>query len=146
MARGVKRFTDLRAWRHVTCSRKRFTDYARTNRLQMMSDGGNRSKSRHRARLRASPRDSAGSKTDFARFCVIARSSLMESQGHLCDFVDKRYITEDTRFELNQLCAMRVGLENVGSSRVRNARSENRERRPRKRPEEPRTANAEPNL
>jgi len=26
---------------------------------------------------------------DFARFCVIARSSLMESQSHLIDLVDK---------------------------------------------------------
>jgi len=36
---------------------------------------------------------------DFARFCVIARSSLMESQNHLIDFVHKKYITEDRRQE-----------------------------------------------
>jgi hypothetical protein len=39
----------------------------------------------------------------FARFCVIARSSLMESQNHLRDFVDKKYITEARRLELNRL-------------------------------------------
>ena len=55
---------------------------------------------------------------DFARFCVIARSSLMESQNHLLDFVDKRYISEEVR------------LESVESPRAPSAeaRPENRER------------------
>ena len=48
---------------------------------------------------------------DFARFCVIARSSLMESQSHLLDFVDKRYITEPARVDLNQLAE--TALEEV---------------------------------
>ena len=40
---------------------------------------------------------------DFARFTVIARSSLMEAQNHLIDAVDRRYITEDERVEFNKL-------------------------------------------
>ena len=48
---------------------------------------------------------------DFARFCVIARSSLMEAQNHLLDFVDKRYITENMRLELNELAE--TALEEV---------------------------------
>jgi four helix bundle protein len=40
---------------------------------------------------------------DFARYTVIARSSLMESQNHLRDAVDKNYITEETRLELDKL-------------------------------------------
>jgi hypothetical protein len=35
----------------------------------------------------------------------------MESQNHLLDFVDKRYITEDVRLELNQLAE--TALEEV---------------------------------
>jgi hypothetical protein len=48
---------------------------------------------------------------DFAQFCVYARASLMESQNHLIDAVDKGYITEDTRLELNALAV--TALEEV---------------------------------
>jgi hypothetical protein len=44
-------------------------------------------------------------------FCVIARSSLMESQNHLLGFVDKKYITEERRVEMNQLAE--TALEEV---------------------------------
>jgi four helix bundle protein len=89
---------------------------------------------------------------DFARFCVIARSSLMESQNHLLDFVDKRYITEDVRLELNELAETALeevtglmeylqspeALRNARRARERRIasrpqrRSENKERRTRK--------------
>jgi len=85
---------------------------------------------------------------DFARFCVIARSSLMESQSHLLDFVDKRYISEAVRLELNQLAE--TALEEVtglmeylqSPEALRNARRA-RERRIASRPER-RTANKKP--
>jgi four helix bundle protein len=91
---------------------------------------------------------------DFARFCVIARSSLMESQNHRRDFVDKKYITEERRLEVDQLAE--VALEEVtglmeylqSPEALRNARRA-RERRTASRPErqtqnkEPRTANEE---
>ena len=45
----------------------------------------------------------AFSPADFARFLVLARSSLMESQNHLRDAVDKGYIAEETRLEHDAL-------------------------------------------
>jgi len=85
---------------------------------------------------------------DFARFCVIARSSLMESQNHLLDFVDKRYISEQVRLELNQLAE--TALEEVtglmeylqSPEALRNARRA-RERRIASRPQR-RSENQEP--
>ena len=77
---------------------------------------------------------------DFARFTVIARSSIMESQSHLIDAVDKRYITEQTRLELDSLAV--AALEEVtglmeylqSPEALRNARRA-RERRIASRPE-----------
>ena len=40
---------------------------------------------------------------DFARFAVIARSSLMEAQNHLLDAVDRGHISEERREGLNAL-------------------------------------------
>ena len=62
---------------------------------------------------------------DFARFTVIARSSIMESQSHLIDAVDKRYITEQTRLELDSLAVSALeevtGPWNICSRRKRSA-------------------------
>jgi four helix bundle protein len=77
---------------------------------------------------------------DFARFVVIAGSSLMESQNHLRDAVDKRYITEDSRLEHDKLAE--AALEEVtglleylqSPEALRNARRA-RERRIASRPE-----------
>jgi four helix bundle protein len=40
---------------------------------------------------------------DFGRFLVLARASLMESQNHLRDAVDRGYISEDVRLEHDRL-------------------------------------------
>ena len=40
---------------------------------------------------------------DFARFVVMARASLMESQNHLLDLVDRGHISEEQRVALNTL-------------------------------------------
>jgi four helix bundle protein len=77
---------------------------------------------------------------DFARFVVMARSSLMESQNHLRDAVDKRYITEDSRVEhdklaeaaLEEVTGLLEYLQSPGA--LRNARRA-RERRIASRPE-----------
>src|SRR5262245_21826824 len=175
MTRGVKRFTDLRAWQACDVFKKAV--YRLCENKPIADDLGRRkqieeSSSRKTAHIaegfgRFNP-------ADFARFCVIARSSLMESQSHLLDFVDKRYISEEVRLELNQLAE--TALEEVSGlmeylqspGALRNARrarerriasrperrSENRERRTRKSAQrtkkaevgtEPRTQNAEPN-
>ena len=71
--------------------------------------------------------------TEFARFSVIARSSLVESQNHLRDAVAKQYITEATRRDLNELAeeALRevAGLLEClqAEEALRNARGENRD-------------------
>jgi hypothetical protein len=88
---------------------------------------------------------------DFARFTVIARSSIMESQSHLIDAVDKRYITERTRLELDSLAVSALEevtglMEHLQSPEaLRNARRA-RERRIASRPERlaGRTRNREP--
>src|SRR5262245_38147091 len=98
----------------------------------------------------------------------------MESQSHLLDFVDKRYISEEVRLELNQLAETALeevtglmeylqspeALRNARRARERRIasrpqrRSEKKERRTRKVPPrtknserrtEPRTPNPEPN-
>jgi four helix bundle protein len=76
--------------------------------------------------------------TEFARYSVIARSSLMESQNHLRDAVDKQYITDETRKALDGLAeaALRevTGLMEYlqSAEALKNARSA-RERRIEKR-------------
>jgi four helix bundle protein len=77
---------------------------------------------------------------DFARFLVLARSSLMESQNHLLDAVDKGYITEETCLGHNSLAEAALqevtGLTEYLQSpeALRNARRA-RERRIASRPE-----------
>jgi four helix bundle protein len=44
------------------------------------------------------------SPAEFSRFAVIARSSLIESQNHLRDAVDMRYITDESRQGLDAQC------------------------------------------
>ena len=41
--------------------------------------------------------------TEFAGFTIIARSSLMESRSHLRDAVDRQYISEAKRLEVDAL-------------------------------------------
>ena len=112
MTRGVKRFTELRAWQACDVFKKAVyrlcegegisRDFARRKQIE-------ESASRTPAHIgegfgRFYP-------ADFARFCVIARSSLMESQSHLIDFVDKKYITNEHRLEINELAE--AALEKV---------------------------------
>ena len=67
---------------------------------------------------------------DFARFCVIARSSLMESQNHLIDFVHKKYITEDRRQELNQLAVTVSRAERQEQRTARTKKNKNQNDEP----------------
>ena len=104
MGRGIRRFTELRAWQ--TCNAYKQAVYL------MCADGP---LSRDWSRRRQLEESVAGppahlaegfgrfSPAEFARFVVIARSSIMESQNHLRDAVDKRYCTEEARLELDAL-------------------------------------------
>jgi four helix bundle protein len=149
MTRGVKRFTDLRAWQACDVFKKAV--YRLCENVEIAKDIGRRkqieeSSSGPTAHIaegfgRFNP-------ADFARFCVMARSSLMESQNHWLDFVDKRYITHDVRLEVNQLAE--TALEEVtglmeylqSPEALRNARRA-RERRIASRPQR-RSENKEP--
>lgn len=104
MARGIRRFADLRAWQ--MCNAYKQAVY------QACADGP---LSRDWSRRRQIEESVAGppahlaegfgrfNPAEFARFVVIARSSLMESQTHLRDALDKDYITEGMRQELDVL-------------------------------------------
>ena len=46
---------------------------------------------------------------DFARFLVIAKSSLVEVQEHLADGVDLGYLESERRDELNRLASRAIG-------------------------------------
>jgi four helix bundle protein len=96
---------------------------------------------------------------DFARFVVIARSSLMESQNHLLDLVDSKYISEDTRKDLSVLAEAALqevtglmeylqspdALRNARRARERRIASRQDRRGSGKGPNrEPRTENTEP--
>ena len=149
MTRGVRRFTDLRAWQACDVFKKAIyqlcedgrvaKDLARRKQIEESS-----------SRTTAHIAEGFGrfNPADFARFCVIARSSLMESQNHLRDLVDKKYITEAQRFEIDVLAES--ALEEVtglmeylqSPEALRNARRA-RERRIASRPER-RTTNGEP--
>lgn len=104
----------------------------------------------------------------FAHYAVMARASLMESQNHLLDVVDKQYITEATRLELNALAEAALeevtglmeylqspeALRNARRARERRIATRDQRRGVRKTLEsmpdgannEPRTPNKEPNV
>ncbi len=104
MGRAAKRFTELRAWQ--TCNAYKLAVY------RVCDDGPLSRDWEKRRQLEESvsgpPAHIAEgfgrfNPPEFARFTVIARSSLMESQNHLRDAVDKKYITEATRLEMDAL-------------------------------------------
>jgi four helix bundle protein len=92
---------------------------------------------------------------DFARFAVMARASLMESQNHLIELVDRRCITEERRASLDQLAVAALEevtglLEYQSPEALRNARRARERRIPtrderRKLTSKDRAANPNPN-
>ena len=141
MAHGVRRFHQLRAWQ--ACDSYKKAVYRLCLETPFANDW------KRRGQLEDSVAGPPGhvaegfgrfSPADFAKFLVIARSSLMESQNHLRDAVDKKYISEATRLELDALAE--VALEEVtglleylqSPEALRNARRA-RERRIASRPE-----------
>ncbi len=158
MSSGARRFTELRAWQTCTtykravyriCLEKPISrDWSRRQQLENSVAGPPSHLSEGFGRF---------SPPDFARYTVFARSSLFESQNHLIDAVDKQYITEEERQELNALAEAAIeevtGLMEylLSPEALRNARRA-RERRiarrgmrtPNRTPEN-RTSNPEPN-
>jgi four helix bundle protein len=112
MGRGARRFHELRAWQ--ACDAYKKAVYQLCVDLPLASD------CKRRSQLEASVAGPPGhvaegfgrfNPSDFARFLVFARSSLMESQNHLRDAVDKKYITEEIRMELDALAE--IALQEV---------------------------------
>jgi four helix bundle protein len=104
MGQGIRRFTDLRAWQ--AC------DVYKRAVYRMCAEGPIANDWPRRRQLEESVAGPPGhlaegfgrfSPADFARYTVIARSSLMESQNHLMDAVAKGYISEQVRLQLNAL-------------------------------------------
>jgi four helix bundle protein len=149
MSRGVHRFTELRAWQ--ACQQYKKAVYRLCLEVPLARDWSRRIQLEESVAGPPSHLSEGFGRfnpADFARFTVLARSSLMESQNHLIDAVDKKYITEATRLELNALAE--VALEEVtglmeylqSPEALRNARRA-RERRIASRAER-RTENPEP--
>ena len=146
---GVHRFTDLRAWQ--TCNVYKNTVYLLCARGSLSTDWSRR-RQIEEAVCGPPAHIAEGfgrfNPADFARFLVLARASLMESQNHLRDAVDKGYITEEMRREVDRLADAALqevtGLMEYLQSpeALRNARRA-RERRIASRPER-RTLNPEP--
>ena len=139
--RGVRRFDQLRAWQACDVYR---------NAIYKVLDSGvygnDWTRRRQIDESSSAPADHVAegfgrfNPPDFARFTVMARSSLMESQSQLRDAVNRRYITEETRAQLDALAV--AALEEVtglleylqSPEALRNARRA-RERRIASRPE-----------
>jgi four helix bundle protein len=112
MSQGAHRFTELRAWQTCHVYKKAVyrlcldsplaRDWNRRDQLEESVAGPPSHVSEGFGRFNP---------PDFARYLVFARSSLIESQNHLIDAVDKNYITEETRLELNALAE--AALEEV---------------------------------
>lgn len=101
---GVRRFNDLRAWQ--VCSAYKNAVYGLCAQGPLSIDWARR---RQLEEAVAGPpahiAEGFGrfNPADFARFLVMARASLMESQNHLRDAVDKGYIAEEARLEQDRL-------------------------------------------
>ena len=110
MAPGVQRFTELRAWQ--ACNVYKQAVY------RLCADGP---LSRDWQRRRQIEESVAGppahiaegfgrfNPAEFARFAAIARASLVESQNHLRDAVDREYISEDQRAQVDGLASIALG-------------------------------------
>ncbi len=145
---GVKRFTDLRAWQAYDVYKKAI--YRLCGEGPLSRDWDRRSQlEKSAAGAQANVAEGFGrfNPADSARFTVMARASLIESQNHLRDAVDKGYITEDTRLEHDKLAEVALSavtglmLYLQSPEALRNARRA-RERRLERRTDNPRTPNS----
>jgi four helix bundle protein len=102
MGQPARRFTDLRAWQ--TCNAYKQPVYRACAEGPLSRDWDRR---RQLEESVAGPPDhlaegfNRADPVELARFSVIARAWLMESQSHLRDAVENRYITEQRRLELD---------------------------------------------
>jgi four helix bundle protein len=104
MSHAVRRFTDLRAWK--ACNEYKQAVYSACAEGPLSHDWTRR---RQLEESVAGPPEHLAegfgrfNPPEFARFAVIARSSLMESQNHLHDAVDELYLSDATCQDLDAL-------------------------------------------
>lgn len=148
MGHGVRRFEDLRCWQAAYRYKKAV--------YGLCEKGSLRTDFRFREQLEDSvagpPSHIAEgygrfNPVDSSKFAGYARASLMESQNHLRDAVDRGHITEEERLELNLLAEAAIAevtgwLDYLRSPEALRKAREARERRAAKR--ERRTLSREP--
>jgi four helix bundle protein len=104
MAQAVRRFTQLPAWQ--ACNTYKQAVYRLCAEGPLSRDWDRRGQLEESvAGPPAQIAEGFGrfNPTEFARFTILARSSLMESRSHLRDAVDKQYISEATRLDVDVL-------------------------------------------
>ena len=104
MAQPVRRFTQLPAWQ--TCNTYKQAVYRLCAEGPLSRDWDRRGQLEESvAGPPAQIAEGFGrfNPTEFARFTILARSSLMESRSHLRDAVDKQYISEARRLDVDAL-------------------------------------------
>jgi four helix bundle protein len=154
MGHGVRRYTDLRAWQ--VCDTYKKAVYRICDQPPLARDW--KLCSQLRDSVAGPPSNLAEgfgrfNPRDFAHYTVMARASLIESQNHLRDAVDRRHIGEERRVELDALAE--AALEEVtglmeylqSPEALRNARLARERRianRQQRRHTEPRTPRAHP--
>jgi four helix bundle protein len=159
MGSGVRRFTDLRAWQTCDAYKKAIYRLIKASpALQRWSRRGQLEDSVAGPPAHISEGYGRFSPPDFARYCVMARSSLMESQNHLIDAVDKELITEEIRRAHDRLAETALeevtglmeylqspeALKNARLARERRIASRGRRTRNLERGTKTRTAGTEP--
>src|SRR5262245_37889370 len=100
----IQRFTDLRAWQICWAHTNEVYKLCRESRIaadpalvgQLTASAASAAANIAEGFGRFNP-------TDNARFVVIARASLIDTQNHLRDAVDRGYITEEERLSHDQL-------------------------------------------
>ena len=104
MARAVRRFTQLPAWQ--ACNTYKQAVYRLCAEGPLSRDWDRRGQLEESvAGPPAHIAEGFGrfNPTEFARFTIIARSSLMESRRHLGEAVEKQYISDAKRLEVDAL-------------------------------------------
>jgi four helix bundle protein len=101
---GVHRFTELRAWQVWDTYKKAIYRLCASGPLARdVERRGQFERSAGRPCAHLAEGFGRFSPPDFARYCVIARSSLMESQNHLLDIVGRGHLTHEVRLEYNAM-------------------------------------------
>ena len=153
---AARRFTDLRAWQACDLLKKATYVLCRSGSLSRDV----KLRSQLEDAVAGPPRNIAEgfgrfNPADFNRFVVMARASLMETQNHLRDAVDKGHINENVRLEHDRLAETALQqttglMEYLQSSealtnarRARERRIHERELRRTEREPEPRSEKSE---